>query len=403
MVEKAELKRTITLPLITLYGLGTIVGAGIYVLIGRVSAQAGVYAPLSFLVATLVAGVTGFTYAELVSRYPRSAGEAAYAQAAFHSRWLSAMAGWAVVVVGIISSATITLGFVGYARVFIDLPDAVFVIALIVVLFAVAAWGIAESVWLAAIITVIEVLGLILVLWLARNVWADFPARADALLPPARLDAWQGVALGAFLAFYAFIGFEDMVNVAEEVKEPRRNVPLGIILALVLSAALYVAIAITAVLALPVEALKGSEAPLADIVSQSGGSPVVIAAISVVAVVNGALIQIIMASRVLYGMATQGLGPALFGNVNGYTRTPVIATLAVAGAVLVFALWLPIVTLARATSYVTLCLFIMMNVALIRIKVQAPSGKTEVSYPLWVPFVGALLCALLLAAQSFWA
>ena len=225
VTKTTTLKRSLSLPLITLYGLGTIIGAGIYVLIGKVSGQAGIYAPIAFVVAAVVAGVTAFTYAELVARHPRSAAEAVYVEAAFNQRWLAGLAGWAVVAVGVISSATIANGFVGYLHLFIEIPGWLAISVLILMLGLLATWGISESAWTAATMTVIEVIGLIIVLMAAGDNLTTLPERLPELLPPMELTPWLGIALGAFLAFYAFIGFEDMVNVAEEVKNPRRNLP----------------------------------------------------------------------------------------------------------------------------------------------------------------------------------
>lgn len=397
--EQATLKRALSLPLITLYGLGTIVGAGIYVLIGEVAGVAGIYAPAAFLLAALVAGFNAFTYAELVARHPKSAAEAVYVQAAFGRRWLSGLAGWSVVVVGIVSAATIVNGFVGYAELFAAWPDWLLMLSLVLLLAAVAAWGIAESVWIAAIVTIVEVGGLVLVLWVTESEWLGSGERWLSYAPPMRLEAWTGIGLGAFLAFYAFIGFEDMVNVAEEVKNPRRNIPSAIILALVLSSVLYLLVAVAAVLALPMEELAHSGAPLAKIVEHSGYPTHWIGVISIIAIVNGALIQIIMASRMLYGMGRQQMAPAVFAGVNAYTRTPVTATAFAATLVLVFGLWLPIVTLAQATSFVTLLLFALMNVSLYRLKRREPAPRGIAVYPLWVPIVAFLMCAGLLAVQ----
>ncbi len=362
---RSELKRSLSLPLITFYGLGTIIGAGIYVLIGEVAARAGMHAPVAFVLAAIVAAFTAFTYAELSARHPHSAGEAAYVQAAFGRAALSASTGACVIFIGIVSTATLANGFVAYLRLFVTLPDALVIAGLILALGALAAWGISESVWAATFITLLELFGLGLVLFVVSDSFAELPERWPELLPRADGEVWAGVFLGAFLAFYAFIGFEDMVNVAEEVKNPRRNLPRAILLAVVISTVLHVLVALAAVLALPIEVLAGNDAPLATIVERrSGLSPVGISLISLVAVSNGALIQIIMASRVAYGMSRQGLAPRALGAVNPHTRTPILATAAVTAVALIFALWLPLVRLAQLTSLVTLIMFALMNLAL---------------------------------------
>ena len=220
MSDNPELKRTLSLAQITFYGLGTILGAGIYVLVGKVAGTAGLYAPLAFVVAALLAGLTGLSYAELAARHPKSAGEAVYVQDGFRWRPLSMLVGFLIILTGIVSAATIANGFVGYLHVFIDVPDWLAITLLVLALGALAAWGIAESVMAATAITLVEVGGLLLVLAVAGGSFADLPARLPELIPPFEVPVWQGILLGAFLAFYAFIGFEDMANVAEEVRHP---------------------------------------------------------------------------------------------------------------------------------------------------------------------------------------
>lgn len=393
-----ELKRSLPLPLITFYGLGTIIGAGIYVLIGKVAGLAGMYAPFAFALAAIIAAFTAISYAELSARYPRSAGEAAYVEEAFHRRLLSGITGWSVVLIGIVSSATLANGFVGYLQVFVHTPHWLAIATLVIALGLLAAWGISQSVWVATLTTVLELFGLLLVLVLAGDGLTDLPHRWPELIPPLRVGAWLDIMLATFLAFYAFIGFEDMVNVAEEVKNPQRNLPLAIFIALIATTVIYVLIALVAVLAMTPEALARSDAPLVSLIEHSGHQSVVsgIGLIGLVAVTNGALIQIIMASRVVYGMARQGIAPMAFAAVNARTQTPIRATLAVALVILLLALWLPLVKLAEATSFITLIVFALINLALWRLKVRAPHPPGIVRYPLWVPITGFALCIGLL-------
>ena len=399
------LKRSLSLPLITFYGLGTIIGAGIYVLIGVVASKAGMFSPLAFLLAAFIAGFTAFSYAELSSRMPRSAGEAVYFQEAFGKRWLSSSIGWSVVAIGLVSAATIANGFIGYLEIFIEIPGWFAITCLVLSLGLIAAIGISQSVWVATIITLIEIGGLIYVLVVAGDNISQLPTRLPELIPSLDTATWNGIFIGAFLAFYAFIGFEDMVNVAEEVKDAPRTLPKAIIIALVISTILYLAIALVAVLALPINDLASSNAPLALIVESSvetdgNKSILFIGAISLIAVVNGALIQIIMASRVLYGMGNTGLASPIFAKINPSTQTPLIATCLTVLAVLVLALWLPLVTLAQITSFITLAIFAGVNLALIKLKLRTSRMQGVVHYPLWVPIIGAMLSIIFLVIQS---
>jgi len=395
------LKRSLSLSLVTYYGLGNILGAGIYVLIGKVAAHAGAQAPLSFLLASLLAAFTAFSYAELSARYPFSAGEVVYVQEGLGLRQLSMLVGLLIIVTGVVSAATMARGFVGYLQVFIPFPAEAAIVTLMLGLGGLATWGISQSAITAAFITLVELGGLLLILWVARpdaaaviNTLETFNFTPDAV-------AAQGIFLGAFLAFYAFIGFEDMVNVAEEVHHPQRNLPLAILFALGIATVLYFAVAVVAVSTVNPDQLARSEAPLAFLYQQVRGTdPVLITAISLVAVINGALVQIIMASRICYGMGQRGWIPAWLARVNPVTRTPVSATVLVTLLMLILALWLPIESLARASSFFILLVFILVNVSLWRIKHKRNDDYQGFSVYRWVPVVGALGSMLFIALQS---
>lgn len=393
MPGTAELKRSLSLPLITFYGLGTILGAGIYVLVGKVAGYAGLYAPIAFLVAAVLTILTGLTYAELSARFPRSAGSALYVQEGFNQRPLSILTGWLIILTGIVSSATLANGFVGYLQVFVAVPDWLVIAIVVLALGALAAWGIAESVMATSVVTVIEIGGLLFILAIAGDSLATLPARLPEPVPPADTFVWQGILLGAFLAFYAFIGFEDMVTVAEEVKDPARNLPRAILLSIAISTALYLLVALVAVLSLGLSELSGSRAPLALVYERATGqAPAVIGLISLFAVVNGALIQIIMSARMLYGMSREGWHHAAFGEVHPVTRTPLLATAVATAMVPVLAPWLPLVTLAKATSFIILIVFALVHLALVLVKRRAPRPAGVRVFPIGVPAAGFLTC-----------
>ncbi|MDX1697846.1 MAG: APC family permease [Thiohalobacterales bacterium] len=395
------LQRSLSLPLTTLYGLGNILGAGIYVLIGKVVGHAGVYAPLSFLLASLLAALTAFTYAELSARFPLSAGEAVYVEEGIGLRFVAALVGLLIIMAGVVSAATILRGFAGYLEVFLPSPDAVVIVVMTLLLGGLAAWGISESVWTAAAVTLLEVVGLLIILWAAAPDMFAAAVEVQAVTLPDIELYWSGIFIGGFLAFYAFIGFEDMVNVAEEVRNPVRNLPRAILLALVVSTLLYFLVALAAVTAAPVGELAASDAPLAWLYTHiTAREPLTITLISQFAVINGALIQLIMASRVGYGMARRGWLPAVFGRVNVRTRTPVVSTLAVSLLLLIMALWLPIETLAKATSYFLLLVFALVNLSLWRLKRSGvqPAGVIRVYG--WVPVCGAVASTVFVLGQA---
>jgi APA family basic amino acid/polyamine antiporter len=401
MSPPTELRRVLSLPVITFYGMGTIIGAGIYVLVGEIAGAAGMRAPLAFALAGVIAAFTALSYAELSSRYPVSAGEAVYLEQGFGRRWLSMGVGLLLAVAGMVSSATLANGFVGYLRVFVPTPDWLAVIGLVLALGTLACWGIRESAIVATVTTLVEIGGLVLILIVAAPNLAHLPQRLPEMLPSADAAAWSGVLLGAFLAFYAFLGFEDMVNVAEEVRDPARNMPRAILIAAAVATVLYVLVATAAVLTQPPERLALSEAPLASIyVEATGRSPWVISVVGLFAVVNGALIQIIMGARILYGMAREGWLPRALADVHPRTRTPLATTALMTAAVLVLALWFPLVTLAKATSFILLSVFALVNLALVRIKLRGPAPAGVRTFPLWVPVAGLVLCLAILAFQT---
>ena len=386
-----ELKRSLSLSLLTLYGLGNILGAGIYVLVGKVVALAGIFTPWSFLIASMLAGLTAFTYAELSARYPQSAGEAVYLQAGFARRYLSAGVGLLIIMAGIVSAAALSRGFVGYFQQFWSLPGWLVILSLVSLLVLLAIWGIVESVRVAALFTLLEIGGLLLVIWVARPDLGSFADSVAAASLPDETAYWHGILLGGILAFYAYIGFEDMVNVAEEVRDPTRTLPAAILIALVVSTLLYMAVALIAVASGSIEELALSDAPLATLYQRAtGATPLVISGIALAAVVNGALIQIIMASRVCYGLARQGWIPSAIGRVDARTRTPVTATLLVGAAVLVMALFFPVEVLARFTSLLLLIVFASINLALLRIRRLPAPDYDGIRVPAWIPLLGFL-------------
>lgn len=395
-----QLKRNLSLSLVTFYGVGTILGAGIYVLIGHVAGVAGLFTPFAFVTAALIAGFSAFSYAELVARYPKSAGEAVYIDNAFNLRFLSIAVGIMLILIGLVSTSVLIQGFYGYLNDFIPVPKTLTLVICTLVLCGIVSWGISQSVWLAAIITVIEIIGLVIIVWVGREGTTELVQNFSSYVPDMSFVHWQGIFLGAFLAFYAFIGFEDMVNVAEEVREPRRNLPRAIVLALVITTLLYLVVSVVAVTAMPLSELAKSDAPLAELYRyKTGEAATIINIISLLSLVNGALVQLVMASRILYGMGNQSWIPTWFGHVNPVTRTPINATLVVSTVILIVVLALPLLSLAKITSFITLTVFALINLALIRLKTTHKHVDLQFRIPIWVPIAGLLASSLLLIVQ----
>ncbi len=380
-----QLKRSVGLGLLTAYGVGVMVGAGIYVLVGAVAAKAGVWAPMSFLLAGLVAAPTALSYAELSSRYPEAAGEAAFAAEGFGSQLMAVLVGLAIVATGTVSAAAVLRGGAGYLQTIADVPSFVLIVGLGLSLTFVALYGVLESLAVAAVFTAIEVVGLGLVVWAGTQA----PA-VESFVTPEPI-VWVGVSAGAVLAFFAFIGFEDIVNMAEEVRNPERTIPRAIFLSLGITTVIYALVTYVTVRVVPLSDLAASERPLALVFQawRGEGHGALLAAIAVFAALNGVLAQIVMASRVLYGLGRRAKSLDVFRKVHPTRGTPVLATVLIGCCVVAGALTLNVAQLAEVTSAILLTAFCVMNVALIRIKRRAPEAPFVV--PMAVPVVGLLL------------
>ncbi|WP_440639387.1 APC family permease [Bradyrhizobium sp. PUT101] len=400
-----KLIRSLTLTHAVLYGLGVTIGAGIYVLVGAAAARSGMHAPLAFLAAAVVMGMTAGTFAELGTRLPVAASEAAYVQAAFHRKWLSGATGLLVVAAATISGATISAGSAGYIGVFVPLPPVWIIAGVVLAMGAIACLSAVQSISFAGLMTVVEIGGLILivaaaVLFQGGSLISRLPDLWPSLDDPG---AWIGIAQTSLLAVFAFIGFEHLVNISEEMKSPRRTLPWALLITLGLTALLYGGVVWIAVVAVPPAELARSPAPLALVFQRLTGLPLqVLSAIAIVATVNGIIVHMIMIGRVLYGLADQGSLPALLGKVNARSGTPMVATLFGVGAILILALGVPLTGLAEWTSRLTLGIFALVNLALLRIKTTElipPAGVFFV--PMWVPVAGLLTTASLLLVDLF--
>lgn len=381
--------------MLTLYGVGIIVGAGIYVLIGEVIGAAGFGAPLSFLIAGILVAPTGYSYAELVARFPEAAGQAAYVRHAFNSVALSRVVGFAVAAVGILAAASIARGAAAYLADLAPVPIPLGAALMTVAFTGIACLGVRQSVGIAAIMTLFELSGLAYVIMSGMY--------GDNSLPPVDLSlqfSSGGIAAGAFVAFFAFLGFENMANMAEEAEDTHRVLPVAIFLALAISTLLYVAVATVAVISVPLETLVGSPTPLRDVVANSPiGNAEIFGAIALIATANGVLIEILMVARVTYGMANRGWLPGWFAVVWPRSRTPVRTTLIAGTIVLLLAVPFDVGELAAMTSNVLLTLFLVINLALMRLHKVAPRDDLYIRAPRWLPPLGAAGSLSLLLAQ----
>ncbi len=386
-----KLDRRVGVGLLTFYGVGVMVGAGIYVLIGTIAGVAGPLTPFAFLVAGLVAALSAYSFAELSARIPESAGEAAYAEEAFGSVSLSSVIGLAVVAVGVVSAAAILKGGVGYILGLVNLPRPPLELGVLAVLCAVAAVGVVRSLQVAAALAILEIGGLLMIS--AAGFWASpvLPL-AELMAVPELSQPTLSITLTAgLLAFFAFVGFEDMVNLAEETVAPERTLPRAIFLAVALTTALYCLVAVAALSAVDAARLAESERPLALVFAAGTGlsdTPIIL--IAIFATLNGVLAQIVMVARVLYGLGGRRPALAWFRALHPRFRTPVRATVTGAAIIGALALAAPIETLATVTSSILLCVFIVMNAALLVLKRRGPPPPEAPNAPALVPVLGLL-------------
>jgi amino acid transporter len=386
--ESPSLRRAIRLPGLVLYGVGTTVGAGVYGLLGVVAGRAGASAPLAFLLASVIAAFTALSFAELSARIPKAGGEAVYVHRGFGHVGLARIVGILAALAGTVSAATVSTAFVGYLGELVNVPYLLGVLGVVLGVGAIAVWGTREAVAAAGLMTLVEVGGLLLVVAFAGEHWLSLPERAGEFWPGFAPSAWDGVVGAALIAFFAFLGFEDMVNVAEEVEGVQRTLPLAILLTLVITALLYFLVATSAVLVVAPVELGRSQAPLALVFERSGGSPLLLTVIALFAMLNGALIQLVKSSRVIYGMGSMGWIPATWSRIHPRTRTPLRATLLVTAIAGALALAFPLGALAAITSRITLVTFALANLALVILKRREPAPQGVRTVPVLVPWLG---------------
>ncbi|MBI5948627.1 MAG: amino acid permease [Chloroflexi bacterium] len=362
-----SLRRELGLLDLCLAGLGIILGAGIYALIGEASAEAGALVWLSFVIAAAVTVFTGLSYAELGAMYPQAGAGYEYARRAFGIH-VAFVTGWLTVIAGIVAAATVALGFGGYLHALTGFDSGAGAILLLAAGSAVAATGALGSVRVAAILTVVEATGLLLVSAIGL---LDFePSRVFEAVGPLP------VLGGAALVFFAYIGFEDLATLSEEVRDPARNIPRAIIISVVVSTAIYVLVAVSAVGAVGAEALAGSDAPLALVGESVFGTSTadVLSAFALAATSNTALLLLTAACRHIYGMASTGALPRAFGRISGGARVPLPGLLAAASLAALVTLWGDIGVVADVTNFGLFIAFAVVNLALIRLRRTATSA-----------------------------
>ena len=393
-----SLKRVIGRRVLLLFVVGDILGAGIYALVGKVAGYVGGALWLPFLVAFVLAALTATAYAELVGKYPQAAGAALYVNKAFNIPFVTFIVAFAVLMSGITSASAAARAFGGrYLAEFVTLPVIVGAFIFLGLVTLVNFIGISESVKVNVVLTVIEAFGLLVII--AIGVYALLsgqgePARALEFHPAN--GAFLGVLGGTALAFYALLGFEDSVNLAEESKDPQRDFPRALFGGLIVAAVIYVAVAFTATMLVDTKTLTSSTGPLLEVVKVAGFAfpPKLFALIALLAVGNTALINMLMASRLVYGMAREGIVPKVFAAVHPATSTPWVSIVFTVGIAAVLVATGDVGNLADTTVLLLLCVFTMVNVAVLILR-RDRVEHDHFRAPSWMPVLGALVCLIL--------
>ncbi len=397
------LRRAVTGPMLFLFILGDVLGAGVYALAGTIAGEVGgaIWVPL--LIALFFAMLTAGSYAELVTKYPHAGAASVFAGKAFGSPLISFLVGFCMLAAGVTSAAGLSLAFAGdYLAAFIDVPAHIAALLFLIAIGLLNARGIKESLGANLVMTVVELTGLILVVVAAA--WFFGSGEADlsrALEFKPGVSPVMAVLGAALLAFYSFVGFETSANLAEEIRDVRKVYPRALFAALLTAGAVYMAVGVAAATVLPVEQLVNSSAPLLEVVKASGlGIPSrVFAFIALIAVANGALLTMIMASRLTYGMACQDLLPDAFAKVLPGRRTPWIAIIGTTLVAIALTLTGTLAVLAQTVVLLLLFVFISTNVAVLVLR-RDKVAEDHFRVPTWVPVLAIVSCLVLLSQQS---
>jgi len=398
-MAKISLDREISLWQATLLGVGIILGAGIYVLIGKASALAGNAIWLSFFLSSLVAVFTGLSYAELSSIFPKAGAEYVYTRHAFGRR-TAFIIGWLLVISGLVFSATVALGFAGYFQNLFGVSPLLTAAVLIILLSFVIFYGIKESVWLAVIFTIIEASGLIIIIgmglpYLGTVNYLEFPSLA-------------GVFQAAALIFFAYIGFEQITRLSEETRKPDINIPRSLLLAIAITTILYVLVALSAVSILDWQSLGQSPAPLADVASQAFGPNafLLLSVLALFATTSTVMLMLLATSRILYGIGRSFSPRNIFARIHPKTHTPWIATIATMAFSIMFLGFGNIETVANITDFLIFFTFIVINLSAIRIRYKGFEKLRDFKIPLnigkfpVIPVLGIISCIVLMAYMN---
>ncbi|MDZ7932002.1 MAG: APC family permease [Rhodococcus sp. (in: high G+C Gram-positive bacteria)] len=383
--------------------LGDVLGAGIYALVGEIAGEVGGAIWLPMLVALLMALLTAASYAELVTKYPRAGGAAVFAQRAYGRPLVSFLVGFSMLAAGVTSAAGLALAFSGdYLGVFLDVPAVPAAVVFLLLVGLLNARGITESLRANLAMTIVEVSGLVLIVALAGLVLSRGDGTPSRVLEFTDETTPTLAVLGAaLLAFYSFVGFETSANIAEEVEDVRRVYPRALLGAVTAAGVVYVLVGLAVSTVVPADTLAQSTGPLLEVVAaaDAGIPPWVFSLVALVAVANGALLTMIMASRLTFGMARDGLLPGALAKVLPGRKTPWAAIVATTVVAMVLCSTGSVAALAETVVLLLLFVFISTNVAVLVLRSdRADSGHFRT--PTALPVLALITCAVLLTQQS---
>jgi APA family basic amino acid/polyamine antiporter len=382
------LRRQIGLFQLSAYGIGNIIGAGIYVLVGEAAGVAGNMVWLAFLAGALVALCTGLNYAELGAMYPRAASEYVYLGRAYGSRLLSFLTQWTMLMTEVIAAAAVSLGFASYMAALTGLPTVPVAIALILGLTALGMLGMRESLRLNTALSLIAIAGLLVVI-------AAGVGDLGSVSYTAATQGIDGILAATTIVFFAYIGFDNIANLSEETVRPEKTIPRALIISVAVSTVLYVLVGLTAVSLVPWQELSESEAPLALAASRVLGESAfnLLAIAALLTTTNTVLVLLIVSSRIIYGMAREGALPSVLGRVSPKAQTPLASLILVALIALAFLSFGDIGVVARITSFGSLFTFALVNLAMLHLRRVAPRLDRPFRAPFaigWVSVTGLL-------------
>ena len=374
-----ELKRGMGLFHLTMYGIGLILGAGIYVLIGEAAGFAGDSVWIAFVLGSIVALFAGLSYAELSSIFPKAAAEYTFVKNAFKNNFFAFIIGWLTAITSMITAATVALGFGGYFSEFLNIPIVISAIALIGILSIVNFIGIKESSWTNTVFTIIEAAGLILIIIIGFTI--SEPESVNYFESPT---GFSGIVIAFVLIFFAFIGFEDIANIAEEVRNPKKVIPRAIILAVMISGIIYVLVSLAVVRVINWEDLSSSAAPLADVAKRGLGvqDHIIFSGIALFAITNTVLITLVAGSRMIYGMAREKSFPPILAKVHSKTKTPWLAIIVIMLTAIGFSIIGDIVIVANITVFAVIITFGAVNLSVIVLRYTEPDIERKFRIPI---------------------